>query len=77
MTPIAQALKIMGREKIHRLPVVDKNGIPEGIISMNDIVLAEKEVGRRIPAVSYEDVVITLQEIYAHQLRKRQPPVAA
>lgn len=75
---ISSALKIMGREKIHRLPVVDKAGVPEGIISMNDIAMrAEKDVGRRRAAVSYEDVVITLQEIYAHHLRKRQPPVAA
>ena len=55
---ISTVLRIMGREKIHRPPVVDKAGIPEGIISMNDIVLrAEKEAGRRQPAVSYEDVV--------------------
>jgi len=77
---IASVLGIMGREKIHRLPVVNKAGILEGIISMNDIVLrAEKETGRRRPAVSYDDVVhtLTLQEICTHQLRKRQPAAAA
>lgn len=73
---IATVLEIMGREKVHRLPVVNGLGILEGIISMNDIVLrAEKEVGRRRPPVSYEDVVLTLQEIFTH--RKRPAAVAA
>jgi CBS domain-containing protein len=73
---IATVLEIMGREKVHRLPVVNGLGILEGIISMNDIVLrAEKEVGRRRPPVSYDDVVHTLQEILTH--RKRPAAVAA
>jgi len=75
---IAVALRIMGREKVHRLPVVNKAGMLEGLISIDDIALrAEEDTGRRSPAVSYADVVHTLQEIQTHHLRRRQPAAAA
>ena len=65
---VRDALKIMKAEKVRRLPVISANGILEGIVSMNDIVRhAEDARGRKMPELSYEDVVNTLKEICAHR----------
>lgn len=55
---VKSALKSMKEQRIHRLPVVNKAGILEGILSINDIVLrAQKPAGRKQPDISYEDVI--------------------
>jgi len=65
------ALKTMRREKIHRLPVVNRAGALEGILSMNDIILrSEKGDGKSQAELSYDDVVHTLQGICAHRAAK-------
>jgi CBS domain-containing protein len=57
----------MRKERIRRVPVVNKTGMLEGIVSLNDIVLkAEKPDGRRHPEVSFDDVMETLKIICAH-----------
>lgn len=62
------ALDIMKREKIRRLPVVDEDGVLQGIIAMNDFVLLAADAkGAKAPAVSYEDVVRTMKAISAHR----------
>jgi len=71
------ALETMRREKVHRLPVVNRAGTVEGILSMNDIVLrAEKADGKRQPEVSYEDVVTTFQALSAHRPAQQQAIMA-
>jgi CBS domain-containing protein len=63
------ALDIMKRERVRRLPVVDEDGMFQGIIAMNDFLLAAQEAkGRSLPAVSYEDVVHTMKAISAHRV---------
>jgi CBS domain-containing protein len=63
------ALDIMKRERVRRLPVVDQEGVFQGIIAMNDVLLAAQEAkGRNAPAVSYEDVVRTMKAISAHRI---------
>lgn len=63
------ALDIMKRERVRRLPVVDEEGMLQGIIAMNDFLLAAQEAkGRSLPAVSYEDVVHTMKAISAHRI---------
>lgn len=63
------ALDIMKRERVRRLPVVDEEGMFQGIIAMNDFLLAAQEAkGRSIPAASYEDVVNTMKAISAHRI---------
>ncbi len=63
------ALDIMKRERVRRLPVVDEEGMLQGIIAMNDFLLAAQETkGRSIPAVSYEDVVNAMKAISAHRI---------
>lgn len=59
------ALQTMRDGKIRRLPVVDDNGLLEGIVSMDDVVLnAERGDGKMSSEISYGDVVTTLQAIY-------------
>jgi len=36
---VRAALKIMAKRQLHRLPVVDKDGMQQGIISLDDIAL--------------------------------------
>jgi CBS domain-containing protein len=63
------ALDVMKREKIRRLPVVDEDGILQGIVAMNDFVLLAGEAkGGRAPALTYEDVVRTMKAISAHRI---------
>ena len=70
---IHTALKIMSKERIRRLPVVNSEGGLAGILSINDIVLqAEKGDGRK-PDISYEEVVHALQAICAHPPGTIQP----
>lgn len=72
------ALKIMREQRVHRLPVINKAGILEGILSMNDVVLrAQKPAGRKKPEISYEDVVETLQAICAHGHAGKQSAASA
>lgn len=63
------ALDIMKREKVRRIPVVDEDGILQGIVAMNDFVLLAGEAkGGKAPALSYEDVVRTMKAISAHRV---------
>ena len=63
------ALDTMKREKVRRLPVVDEDGVLQGIVTMNDFVLLAGEAkGGRAPALSYEDVVRTMKAISAHRV---------
>ncbi len=63
------ALDIMKREKIRRIPVVDEDGMLQGIVAMNDFVLLAGEAKEgKAPAVSYEDVVRTMKAISSHRM---------
>jgi len=62
------ALDTMKREKVRRLPVVDEDGVLQGIVAMNDFVLLAADAkGAKAPAVSYEDVVRTMKAISMHR----------
>lgn len=63
------ALDIMKREKVRRVPVVDEDGVLQGMVAMNDFVLLAGEAkGGKAPALSYEDVVRTMKAISAHRV---------
>jgi len=65
---IQTAMDLMERERIRRLPVVDDDGILQGILSMNDLVLAAGEHrGRSAPELSLEDAMRALKGICAHR----------
>lgn len=66
---IHTALDIMKRERVRRLPVVDEDGVLQGIVAMNDFVLLAGEAkGAKASAVSYEDVVRTMKAISTHRV---------
>jgi len=65
---VRTALDIMKREKVRRLPVVNEDGVLQGIVAMNDFVLLAGEAkGGKAPGLSYEDVVRTMKAISAHR----------
>ena len=67
---IRAALDLMERGKVRRLPVVDEDGMLQGMLSMNDLVLAAGEHrGRSAPEVSVDDVMHTLKAICGHRIR--------
>jgi CBS domain-containing protein len=63
---LSEALATMKRFKVRRLPVVDSSGRLQGVISMNDVVLASHET--QDPPAS--EVVSTLASICAHRTLK-------
>jgi CBS domain-containing protein len=66
---IHRALDLMERSKVRRLPVVDDEGCLQGILSLNDLILAAGEHrGRSAPELSVEDVVRALKRISAHRV---------
>jgi CBS domain-containing protein len=69
---IHAALKTMRHEKIRRLPIVNRDGMLQGILSLNDIALrAEEEEGRRHPELTYEGAMSTFKAICEHRPARR------
>jgi CBS domain-containing protein len=63
---IHTALQTMANKRVRRLPVVSEEGVLEGILSMDNVVLHTESAGLgRKPELSDEDVVKTLRQIYA------------
>ena len=62
---IHTALRTMANKRVRRLPVVSQEGVLEGILSMDNIVLHTEYSGLGHKAeLSDEDVVGTLRQIY-------------
>jgi CBS domain-containing protein len=65
---IHSALKIMRKEQVRRLPVVNDKDVLEGILCLNDIALqAVHSNDKKSPELSYQDVVSTLKAICEHR----------
>jgi len=63
------ALETMGQRKVRRLPVVNGDGVLEGILSMDNVILhTEVGVWGRASDLSHEHVIKTLQRIYGPSL---------
>jgi CBS domain-containing protein len=60
---IGDVLAAMKKSRIRRLVVIDGDGLLQGVISMNDIVLASGRTG----APSAKDIVSALAAICAHR----------
>jgi CBS domain-containing protein len=66
---IRVALDLMERGKVRRLPVVDEDGMLQGMLSMNDLVLAAGEHrGRSAPELPVDDVMHTLKAVCGHRV---------
>ena len=62
---IHAALQTMAEHRIRRLPVVDKDGVLEGVLSMDNVVLHAESPSRGYkPELSDHDIVNTLRQIY-------------
>jgi CBS domain-containing protein len=65
---IHAALETMRKGKVRRLPVVNSDGVIEGILSINDVARhAEKTDGRKTTELTFDDLVITLKAISEHR----------
>lgn len=62
------ALRTMRHEKVRRLPVINYDGMLQGILSLNDVILrAEEEKGRHHPELNYEDAMSTVKAVCEHR----------
>ncbi len=61
---VRNALRTMAQQRVHRLPVVNKSGALEGMLSMNDVVLRAKP---GTDGVFKDDVIRTLKAICEHR----------
>jgi CBS-domain-containing membrane protein len=65
---IHAALKTMRHAQVRRLPVVNVEGLLQGMLCLNDIVLrAEEARGKHVPAISYDEAMRTLKAICEHR----------
>lgn len=66
---IMDAMLLMEREHLRRLPVVDANGSLIGILSINDLVMATRSGWSRTkPHLNPHDVMRALRGICAHRI---------
>jgi CBS domain-containing protein len=67
---IKSALKTMRYDGVRRLPVVNDDGLIQGILSINDVILrAEEATGKYVPELSYEDAMSTMKALCEHRPR--------
>jgi CBS domain-containing protein len=59
---VKEALEVMRRDQLRRLPVVDSAGRLAGILSLSDVVL-HSERGKSKKHVSHRDAMLTLKAI--------------
>ncbi|MDQ3666765.1 MAG: CBS domain-containing protein [Acidobacteriota bacterium] len=70
---VRTALETMQERKVRRLPVVAPDGTLHGILSISDITLnATETTGKKIPEISFGDLVQTYKAICAHALPAEQ-----
>ena len=73
---IRTALGTMRTEKVRRLPVINRDGVLQGVLSMDDVVYHVGDT-KKTAELSYEDVVRTFKGIYAPPLPELVPPKSA
>ena len=56
-------LATMAKHRVRRLPVLNKSGHLQGVLSIDDIVQAPQRRGAPTP----EDIVAALKTMYAHR----------
>ena len=74
---IHTAIKLMRKEKVHRLPVINAEGTLEGILSLNDVALQAVQANGKDRELNYEDVVSTLKAVCEHRRPFAKKPYKA
>lgn len=75
---IHEALEIMAKKQVRRLPVVDKEGASQGILSMDDVVLhTDKDKLQGFCELTSEEVIRSLKKVYGPQSPVVQKTAAA
>ncbi len=76
-TDIREALRLMGQEQVRRLPVVDREGKLQGVLSLSDIVLHAEPGADKSQELSAAAVLETFKAVCApHHTRQQQPQQA-
>ncbi|HYL99340.1 MAG TPA: CBS domain-containing protein [Blastocatellia bacterium] len=60
---VTAALQKMQAHRVRRIPVINREGVLEGILSLNDIALNAQESRSRLGLITYEDLGKTLKSI--------------
>jgi len=76
---IHEALQTMAEKRIRRLPVVDNQGVPQGILSMDDIIThGDLNKWQGCCELSAEEIIRALKRLYSGKLPvTRAKPAAA
>jgi CBS domain-containing protein len=65
---IHSALSTMAEHQVRRLPVVDGNGVPQGVLSMDDILVhADQNKWQGACELSSEEVIRSLKRLHGQQ----------
>lgn len=69
---IHEALRSMAEKQVRRLPVVDQAGVPQGILSMDDII-THGDLGKwqGCCELSSEEIIRALKRLYGQQPTER------
>jgi CBS domain-containing protein len=66
---IGDALDLMRRHRVRRLPVVDGDGHLKGLLSFDDVVLKARSAdSEEFAGPYYDDIAKTLKAVNRHQL---------
>ena len=75
---IHEALQTMSGNHVRRLPVVDKRGVPVGILSMDDIIThGDLNKWQGCCELSAEEIIRALKKLYTHRPARTKTSVAA
>lgn len=64
---VLTAMRMMSERQVHRLPVVDQAGRVEGMLSMNDLLLAAIPDSKKNGAPTYAQTIDALSSISRHR----------
>jgi len=75
---IHEALLTMAEKRVRRLPVVDHAGVPQGILSMDDII-THGDIGKwqGCCELSSEEIIRALKRLYGQQASRNESAHAA
>jgi len=71
---VRDALRIMRQAGVRRLPVVDRQGTLEGILSLDDVALASQADRQAKPTdVTFEDLALAMKSMCARRSAAKPP----